>query len=654
MKSMTTITAISGGATSGEDQQLQQSELQSDRDNRRGRRHSPPMARREEDRFIHVGNVPQTPQQQHEDDDDDDDDDDEENGLHLRQAATSTKALLDPPVALADPYGWLRDDSRSRPDVLEHLQAENDYTQRATEHLETLRNELYEEFVSSIQETDYTLPTFYGKSSSVHLNHEDDQIRWVYYERTFQGKSYEVYCRAPKPTEPNSTTITSNTKPKYCEWDGSMTSPILPGEQVLLDVNVLAEEHPPYCMIGAVEPSPSHQLMAFTVDFTGAEKCQLFVQNVSDDSNNKNRVIVDHDETLEIYGSVEWGADDSTLFYMKMDDANRPFQLYRRRINGNNNNASGHDHDELLFQELDDTFWMGIYKSADGQYLFMEVSSVETTEVYFLKLSLHSDDNKEDMSCQLQCLAPRRPKVLYQVDHRNQEWWIQSNVGGLPNMALFKSPAVAHCQDLWQPVTTAALPLANSDNDKPQQQQPQQVFDGGYDRSLDNISCFRNHVVASGREGGLPRIWFLTVQDNHGDSDNINSDGGAVVTKFERLMFDEDAYDVELGPNFDYNTDTVIVVYDSLVTPAQWQEIDMNVDNNSRQQGQGKRILKERIVSGGSYDKTLFACERTTVMSRDGTTQIPVCLVYRKDVMEQHLVTGQPVYTHLYGASKIR
>lgn len=37
------------------------------------------------------------------------------------------------------------------------------------------------------------------------------------------------------------------------------------------------------------------------------------------------------------------------------------------------------------------------------------------------------------------------------------------------------------------------------------------------------------------------------------------------------------------------------------------------------------------------------------VKSRDGKTDIPVNVVYRKDVMEKHLADGKPVHTHLYG-----
>jgi oligopeptidase B len=56
-----------------------------------------------------------------------------------RQSESSTNSLVDPPYALPDPYGWLRDESRTDERVLNHLKAENAYTQALTAHLEDLR-----------------------------------------------------------------------------------------------------------------------------------------------------------------------------------------------------------------------------------------------------------------------------------------------------------------------------------------------------------------------------------------------------------------------------------------------------------------------------------------------------------------------------------
>ena len=92
--------------------------------------------------------------------------------------------LLDPPRAVPDPYGWMRDEARTNEEVLNHLKAENGYTELLTSHLGGLRETIYNEFLSSIKETDYTTPAPWGE--------------FLYYSRTFEGKSYKTLCRASK------------------------------------------------------------------------------------------------------------------------------------------------------------------------------------------------------------------------------------------------------------------------------------------------------------------------------------------------------------------------------------------------------------------------------------------------------------------------
>jgi oligopeptidase B len=112
------------------------------------------------------------------------------------------------------------------------------------------------------------------------------------------------------------------------------------------------------------------------------------------------------------------------------------------------------------------------------------------------------------------------------------------------------------------------------------------------------------------------------------------------VNQFERLDFDEEAYDVVMATHYEYETDTIVVMYDSMITPTQSIEIDMH-DTTKR------NILKEAVVPG--YDKSQYQCERKMVLSRDGTTYIPISMVYRKDVMESHQSSNQPLPVHLYG-----
>lgn len=94
-----------------------------------------PIPRREEDRVFYAGGPPP--------------------GWDLevpRQSEESDEKLMDPPMAVPDPYGWIRDMKRENPEVLDHLKAENEYTQSVIAHLEPLQKKLYDEFLSSIQE----------------------------------------------------------------------------------------------------------------------------------------------------------------------------------------------------------------------------------------------------------------------------------------------------------------------------------------------------------------------------------------------------------------------------------------------------------------------------------------------------------------------
>jgi oligopeptidase B len=540
---------------------------------------APPVARRDPDRCVWAGVAPPG-----------------WDPALPRQGETSKEPLLDPPIAVPDPYGWLRDDKRTNPDVIAHLEAENEYTKSvAGRFQDTLVPQLYDEMVGAIQETDHTTPRPHGD--------------YVYYTRTYKGRSYTTHCRAPR----NATR----------QWNEAMTMtdeqrsalPVMEGEQVTLDVNQLAEGQK-YCATGAVKISPSHRYLAYSVDFTGNEICQLYIKDLLSSSGGDN--IVHHDPTLDISGSLVWGGDDTTIYFLKQDAAQRPYQAYRRTF------ASSSDYtsfaDEMLFEERNDLFWLGISKSLDGRYLFIESSSKETSEIHFVDLLATT-------SSPLQCVAKRREKVMYEVEHRLGRWWIASNVDSRPNLALFTAPAIADSQDEWQ------LVQRGSDGTP--------LFDGNALLPLDGVECFQNHVVASGRQGGLPAIWIL------GDIMNQSSDDGSVpekttttVGRVERLTFPEDAHDCGLDRHYEFATQSMVVQYDSLVTPPQSIEIDLD-DTTTR------KVLKERNVPG--YDKEQYGCERTMVLSRDGTTQIPVSILYRRDLMERHQNDAMPLPLHLYG-----
>jgi oligopeptidase B len=88
-----------------------------------------------------------------------------------------------------------------------------------------------------------------------------------------------------------------------------------------------------------------------------------------------------------------------------------------------------------------------------------------------------------------------------------------------------------------------------------------------------------------------------------------------------------------------FKTSTIIVGYQSLVTPLQHVVMDLS-------KAEQRTILRELPVPG--YDKNLYGCQRVRVLSRDGVTYIPVSLVYRQTTLEQAETLGTHVPIHLY------
>ena len=103
-------------------------------------------------------------------------------------------APLSPPVAkivprvdtlhgdvLVDNYAWLRDDARTRADVIGYLNAENAFTEAKSASLAPLREKLFAEFMGRIKQTDLQVPERDGP--------------FLYYTRTVEGKQYSIFAR---------------------------------------------------------------------------------------------------------------------------------------------------------------------------------------------------------------------------------------------------------------------------------------------------------------------------------------------------------------------------------------------------------------------------------------------------------------------------
>ena len=228
------------------------------------------------------------------------------------------KDAMNPPISRQDAFNWLRDETRKLPDVLDYLHKENSYCSAKMEHLKSLETTLYEEMVSHMKETDEEVPYMHGN--------------YLYYSRTEKGKSYRIHCR------------------KSCVVVADGGSPAV--ETIILDENKIASGHD-YSDVGRIAISPSHNLLAYTVDNSGYETYSLRIIGNIETGEELSDVIDDVD------GDIIWGNDDSSLFYSKMDDEHRPFKLFLHVL------GTPQEEDICVYTEDDTMFWLHATKTAD-------------------------------------------------------------------------------------------------------------------------------------------------------------------------------------------------------------------------------------------------------------------------------------------------
>ena len=286
-----------------------------------------------------------------------------------------------------DNYFWLRD--KSNPKVIEYLEAENRYTEAVMKHTESFQEQLYQELLGRIKETDLTVP-----------EKLDD---YFYYTRTETGKQYRIDCRK----------------------QGSLDA----AEEILLDGNVLAEGHD-YMAIGAYEVSPNHQLLAYAVNTIGDEKFTLRVKDLSTGE-------LLPDEVPNIYYGVEWANDNQTLFYTTLDDTKRPYKLHRHKL------GSDSQEDALVYHETDESFYLHLGKTRSNAYLLMDLESNNTSEVHYLE----ADDPTGDFKV----FQPRRREVEYSVEHHSDRFLIVTNADA-KNFKLIEAPVTAPTEANWKEV----------------------------------------------------------------------------------------------------------------------------------------------------------------------------------------------------------
>jgi oligopeptidase B len=286
---------------------------------------------------------------------------------------------------IVDDYFWLRD--RENPQVMEYLNAENEYTEQVLQPHAELRERLFQELKARVKEDDNSVPV-----------KKDD---YYYYSRVAAGQQYSIHCRKK----------------------GDLDSP----EEIILDENRLAEGKP-YFQLGTFSISPNHQLLAYAEDTDGSETYTLRIKNLATGELLPESI-------ANTYYSLEWVNDNQTFYYTVLDENLRPYRLYRHTL------GESIERDELIYEEQDSQFFVGCDKSRDDRYIFLTTNGKITSEEYFVS----ADDPHGTFSI----VTPRQKGHEYSVSHHDGSFYILTN-DNAQNFRIMRTLVSQPQQQYWE------------------------------------------------------------------------------------------------------------------------------------------------------------------------------------------------------------
>ncbi len=462
---------------------------------------------------------------------------------------SSAQTNLVPPVApqvahqevrhgetVNDNYFWLRE--KTNPEVAKYLEAENAYTAAMTKDVQPFANNLYQEMLSHIKQTDLDVPVRMGD--------------YFYYARTEEGKQYPIRCRRK----------------------GSMDSP----EQVILDLNEIAVGKK-FVGLGSTAISDDQNLLAYTLDFSGFRQYTLQVKDL-----RTGQIFAD---TAERVTSLEWAADNKTLFFTTEDEVTkRPDTLFRHVL-GDKTSAK-------LYHEADELYDIGLEKTRDKKFLFLGIESKDTAECRYLRAAEPTHD--------FTVLYPREKGHRYYLDHRETDFFIRTN----------RTADGKELKDFQVVIVPDAMP------DK----QHWHTFVSHTPGTLiERVDAFKDFLAVSEKTEAINHLRIYRFSDS----------------KWSTISFPEPVYAASPGANPEYKSDEFRYNYQSFITPP-------SVYDYSLKSG-ASTLLKRQEVPGG-YDPTQYASERLWATARDGT-KVPISIVYKKGFPRDG---SGPLFLYAYGS----
>jgi len=430
-----------------------------------------------------------------------------------------------------DPYFWMKE--RENPEVVAHLKAENAYTDAVLAPTKKLQTELFEEMKSRMKQDDSSMPFRYGA--------------YFYYSRFETGKEYPIYARKK----------------------GDLNAP----EEILVDVNELAKGKS-YMFVPFPSPSPDHSKIVFSVDDQGRRFYDLHFLDLSTRKEIRSPI-------KDVTASVVWAKDSETFFYVKQDpNTLRSQWVYRDNLMGKQ--------PELVFEEKDETYFTGLSKSRNHDFIFITSSASLSTEWQFL--DANSPKGK------FQVVHPREKEHEYSVEDGGDAFYFVSNWKA-KNFRLMKGSRGASKKEYWK-----------------------EVIPHNKEVLLEDVDFFQSHFVVQERFEGLTR---LRVFDRSSQ-------------KPAPIIFPDPIYVVGGANNVEYTQDFYRYSYQSMNFP----ESIFDYSFSSR-----KSELRKKKETP-NLDPSFYESKRIWATARDGV-KVPISFLHKKGWKPDRKT---PLYIYAYGS----
>lgn len=438
-----------------------------------------------------------------------------------------------------DPYFWMNAYFKKTEDstkIINYLLAENEYTKNMMSDTEDFQTKLFHEMKARIKEKDESVPVL--------------KNGYYYYTRTEEDEQYFKYCRKK----------------------GSLESE----EEILLDIDEMAKGHS-YFSAGGFNMSPDNNFLLFAIDNVSRRQYKIYLKNLI-----TNEII---DLKIEnTSGETAWANDNKTFFYTAKNPATLLTEKIKRHIIGSDSSE-----DKTMYEEKDNTNYIGVYSSKNNQYIIISSSATTSSEEYYLDANQALGEFKLFQS--------RMKDVLYSVIPLEDKFLILTNQNAL-NYKLMETPLNATSQENWKEV------IPHRD-----------------DVLLEGVEEFNRYLVFIERFQGLNR---LIIQNRETDQKKI-------------VEFEEPTFMVYPVGNEEYFTENLRFVYNSMVTPSSIFEQNMQTGN--------RELLKQQEVLG-DFNKENYISERHFATAKDGT-KIPISLVYKKGIKKNG---ENPLLLYAYGS----